>query len=142
MGSGNLCESDIPGDLGRQGFVFRIPVAVHENDGRRPDAFVISALKLSADRFWVRRRQHVAGGVHALVHLDRPFVKHLGEADVALEQVGAVLVADSERVGESLGDDKDRTVAGALQKRVCGHRGSHPDDADVRRRDRIFGFNA
>ena len=77
---------------------------------------------------------HRAVGAHALVHLDDALVEHLRLDDVAGEDLRPRLVADLERVAETLGDEEERALALALEQRIGGDGGAHLDRADARPR--------
>ena len=115
----------------------RIAVAVHEDDGRRPDAGLKCGAELACDRVRVRRRQDIAVGVQAFVDFDHPFIEHFGQLDLAIEQFRPVLIADPERIAEAFGDDQHGAVAGAFQQRIGGDGGAHAHDLDGAGRDRI-----
>ena len=126
----DLRKSDLGGDLGGPRLVVVIAVAVHEDDRRRADAVCIGGLEPAAQRVRVERLEHLAVGAHAFVRLDHALVDRLGQHDAAGEDVGPVLVADAERVGEAAGDHQHGALALALEQRVGRHRGAHLDHLD------------
>ena len=72
-----------------------------------------------------RGGDHLASGTDPFVHLDHRLVEHLGQLDVELEQVGAGLVADHQRILEPLGGHQHGRLSPALQQGIGGHGGSH-----------------
>ena len=86
--------------------------------------------------------EHLAFGCYALVHLDDALVELLRQDDVAGEQLGPVLVADLERVGEALGDDEERALALALEEGVGRDRRAHLDRGDRAARQLRVGAKA
>ena len=101
----DLDKPHILGQVGDDFFVPRIPVAVHEDDCRGPDAVVESGLQIHSYRIRVRGGQDFAGGIQAFIDLDDPLIKHFRKPDVALEQLRPVLVTYPKRIGEPFGDD-------------------------------------
>ena len=118
--------------------VLGIAVGVHEHDRDRLDA-VGAARAASSARTASRSGALLdrAVGAHALVDLDDALVQHLGLDDVLGEDLRPRLVADAQRVAETLGGDQQRAVALALEQRVGGDRRAHLDRADAARRDRL-----
>ncbi len=59
----------------------------------------------------------------------------LRQHDVPVEDAGAILVGDAQRVAEAAGDHQQRALSLALQQRVGRHGGAHPHRLDLRDRD-------
>ncbi len=136
----DLGEADLVGERGDQPLVRGIAIAMHQHDRRGADAGGEGGGEIGAHARFVGRAQDLALGGDALVDFDDALVERLGQHDLASEQLGPVLVADAQRVGEALGDDQERAFAFALQQRVGGNGG-----ADLHRRDRVrrqFGVGA
>ena len=72
-----------------------------------------------------------AVGAHALVDLGDALVEHVRLDDVAGKNLRPRLVADLERVAETLGDQQQRALALALEQRIGGDRGAHLHGADA-----------
>ena len=142
MGDGNLRKPDLFGDLGRPRFVVVIAIAVHEDDGHRANTKAVGIRQVTRQSLFIERLKLLALGAQALVGLDDALIDLAGQDDVAGENVGPVLIADSQSVGEAPGDDENRAVAGALEQRVGGHRGAHLDRIDAGRRDRLISPQA
>ena len=140
VAGGDLGEADVARDLGHAPLVFGEAIAVHKDDGDRADAGVERVLEGHTRRLLVERRQHAAFRVDPLVDLDHPLVEHLGQHDVAGEQLRPVLVTDAQGVGEALGDRQHHPIALALQQRVGGDRGAHLYRLDPLGRDRRAGI--
>ena len=83
-----------------------------------------------------------AVGAHALVDFGDALIEQFRLDDFERENFRPRLIADLERVAETLGDQQQRAVALALQQRVGGDRGAHLDRADLGRRDRLAGLEA
>ena len=88
------------------------------------------ALELGAHRRKIERALDRAVGAHALVDLDHLLEQHLRLDDVLGENLRPRLVADAQRVAETLGGEQQRAVALALQQRIGGDRGAHLHRAD------------
>src|SRR5262245_14224788 len=73
----------------------------------------------------------------ALGDLGDTRVEHRWFLDAARENLGPRLVADLERVAETLADDQESGIALSLQQRVGRDGGSHPDRGDAFRRQRL-----
>ena len=131
----NLAEADLAREFGDLDLVVVVAVAVDEHDRDRFDTVPLGLLQRLAGAFEVDRDQLLAIRRIALVDLDHALVQELGQHDMAGEEEGPVLVADTERVAEPLGNQEDRAVALALQQRVGRDRGSHLDGVDRLRRD-------
>jgi hypothetical protein len=68
--------------------------------------------------------EDLAVGVDPLVGLDHGCVQALRQHDVARKDVGAVLVANTQRVGEAGGGYQHDRLAGAREESVGRHRGA------------------
>ena len=71
-----------------------------------------------------------AVGAHALVDFDDALEQHLRLDDVLGEDLRPRLIADAQRVAETLGGEQQRAVALALQQRIGRDRGAHLHRAD------------
>ena len=102
----------------------------------------LAACEIGAHRVEIGRALDRAVGAHALVDLGDALVEHVRLDDVAGEDLRPRLVADLERVAETLGDQQQRAVALALEQRVGGDRRAHLHRADAAGRDRLAGLQA
>ena len=127
---GHLHEPDRAGQAAERQLVLRMPVAVHEHDGHRPDPVRERFPKGRLGRRSVEGGQDLAVRRHPAVHLHHPLVEHLGKGDAKVEEMRPGLVADAKRVAEAPVDHQQGPVALALQKGVGGDRGAHPDGVD------------
>ena len=116
---------------GGEALVLRVPPAVQEHDGDRAASGAARARQVGAQARGVERREHRAVRIDALVRLDDARIQPLRQHDVTREDVGAVLVADAQAVGEARRGHQHHRLAGAGEQRVGGDRG-----ADLHRRDR------
>ena len=91
----DLGKPDGSGDLRHRPLVRRIAIAVHEDDGGGTDTGGVRGLQFGAGARLVERRQHIAVWTDALRHLDDAGVKHFRQDDLALEQLGSILIADA-----------------------------------------------
>ena len=125
VGDRDLCESDLPRDVGDHRLVIVVSVAVDERDGARADAFRVGLGQRAARAARVQRLELDPVGPVPASDLDDALVEQLRQLDVQLEQVRPGLVADAQRVGESPGHQQDDTLALALEQRVGRNRGAH-----------------
>ncbi len=87
--------------------------------------------------FGVERAVNRAIGTDTFGNLDDMVMEHLRETHAAVEDVGAMLIADAQLVGEALGDGQYRRLAGMFQQRIRGHRRAHAHGVDPLRRNRV-----
>ena len=113
--------------------VLGIAIGVHEHDRHRGDAVGLGRFEIAPHGGEIGRALDRAVGAHALVDLGDALVQHVGLDDVAGENLRPRLVADLERVAETLGDQQQRALALALEQRVGGDRRAHLDRADAAR---------
>ena len=125
-------------ELARQGgrdqrFVVRIGEAVQEADRDGMRAAGADLGREPGDVLRARRQRQRAVGEDALLQAEGQLARdqRLGELDLRIVHVVAVLIADREHVTEALGDDERRRQALALDQRV-GHdrRGMDHDAVD------------
>jgi len=119
-----------------------IPIGVHEHDRDCRDAILSGGFERAQCAVEIERALHRAVGAHALVDLDHAPEQHVGLDDVAGENLRPRLVADLERVAETLRGEQERALALALQQRIGGDRGAHFHRADLTGRDRRAGRKA
>src|SRR5579875_373691 len=91
---------------------------MHEYDCDRADPFGPCSLEIASHRREIGRALDRAVRAHALVHLNHTLVQHLGLDDLARENLRSRLVADPQRVAETLGNDQQRAFALALEQRI------------------------
>ncbi len=132
----NLDEADFARQRGELVLVLRIAVAVEQHDGDRADAGAKCRLEPDPRAVEIERRKYLALGRQPLVHFDDALVQQLRQHDPPGEQLGAVLVGDTERIAKAVGDDQRHALALALEERVGGDRRSHLDRIDRRARER------
>ena len=142
MAHGNLGKPAFARNLGQAQLMFREPVAVHQDDRDRRDACFARFRQHAASMLLVERRQRVAVGIDALANLGHALIHLRGQCDVAGEDVGPLLVADAQLIGEALRDGQQRAGALALQQRIRGDGRAHLDDFDALVRQRFAGFHA
>ena len=130
VAGGNLRETDFTGDLHHCLLMVGITVAMHQDDGDGAIALVPGRLQRRAGCLVVQRGHHAAVVGHALVDLDDILVEQFGQHHMAVEQAGSRLIADAQRVPETLCDGQQGALALALQERIGGHRGAHLDSLD------------
>ncbi len=121
-------------ELAREGrgrlLVLRMAPAVQKHDGHGAPPGGAGARQVGTQPRQVERGQHLALRVDALARFQHARVQALGQHDVAREDVGAVLVADAQRVGEPGGGDQQHRLAAARQQRIGGHGGADLDRTD------------
>ena len=128
--------------------VVRVPVAVHEGDGRGAEALVDQSAGGAFQGVFVERHKLPARGVEPSRDLDRPLVERRRTLDREREDVGPSLVADEQQVAEPLGDEERRPRPRPLEQGVRAPRRGEPQVArrqglaqrraggDARREDR------
>ena len=95
----------------------------------------MARFELGAHRREVELALDRAVGAHALVDLDDALEQHLRLDDVLGKNLRPRLVADAQSVSKTLGGEKKRAVALALEQRVGRDRGAHLHRADAAGRD-------
>jgi hypothetical protein len=126
----HLREVHVARELGDAPLMLRIAVSVHEYDRHRLNAVGHGALELGAHRGKVQLALDRAVGADTLVDLEHLLEQHFRLDDVLGENLRPRLVADAQRVAETLGGEKKRAVALALQQRIGRDRGAHLHRAD------------
>ncbi|VTR68762.1 hypothetical protein DESC_720140 [Desulfosarcina cetonica] len=139
--------------------MIRPGIGVQEDHGQAANALVENGLQLGDKGRLIQRFQHhqaftgdsldhlpalrrvlpVAQGAHAFIHLDHGFVQQIRLADLQVEDVGPVLVADLQDVAKPPGDQQGAAGPLALQKGVGGHGGAHADPLDHLGRYAVLG---
>ena len=124
---GNLGKADLSRQLTGETLVTGMAVAVQKHDGDGADPGIEGLLQPFAQGFPVQRTYHLAPGIHTLARFQHPAVEHVGQMDAQGEQLGAVLIADAQGVGEALGDHQQGRIALAFEQGIGGHGGAHLD---------------
>src|SRR4029079_2680852 len=114
----DLRETHLAGSACRLEFVRGVGVRMHEGDGDGLYTVGVSRLERRADRVEVELSFNHAVGPYAFRHFGHARVEHRRPLDAASEDFGARLIADLERVAESVADDEQHRVALTLQQRV------------------------
>ena len=109
---------------------------VHQHDGARAHAVGHRLRERVPRGRLVQRFDRFAVHADAAADLHHPLVQQRGQADVEVEQAGAGLVADAQRIGEPAVDHEQRALPPALQQGVGGDGGAHLHGVDCARRDR------
>src|SRR6188472_3459743 len=133
MARRDLRETPLTGSACRLEFVRRVGVRMHEGNGYGPDSSGVSRLERRADRVEVELSFNHDVGPYAFRHFGHARVEHRRLLDAAGEDFGARLIADLERVAESVADDEQHRVALTLQQRVGGDGRAHSDACDQMR---------
>ncbi len=137
MTGGDLGKTDLSGHVGNLGFVNGVEIGVQSGNGDGTDAVIIRGLKDGARCRFIKRVQNSAIRIQTLVYFFDTFIQKLGAFDFQIEQAGASLIADFQKVAEAFGDQQQHPLAFAFQKRVGGDRGAHFDGTDRIVRQRI-----
>ena len=137
MARRNLAKAHFARDLRDALFVRWIAIRVHERDGNGADTCRIGRFQRRARRRLVERTDDLAPRAHALVHLGDAGIEYLRQPDMEIEKPRAVLVADAQEIGETLGDQQQRRIALALEQRVRRDCRAHADGIDETRRNRL-----
>ena len=93
-------------------FVRRVGVAVEQADGERFDVFDFEAGQFLVNLCFGGRLKDAAVGSDPFVDLGDGRKKRLGLVDVQLKELGPVLVADAQNVGEAAGGNEGRLRRG------------------------------
>ena len=128
----DLLEAELAGAARRRLLVRGVPPAVHEHDGERAPAGLARLGQLRAQCRQVKRREHVAGSIDALLGLDHLRVQPLRQHDVAGEDIGPILVADAQPVAEAGRGHEQHRLAAAGEERVGGDRRADLHQGDAR----------
>ena len=131
----DLAEADPPRQCGRQPLVFRVPIAMQEADGHRPDTRFKGRCQRRAGAFGIEGGDDLALGRDPFLHLRHPLVEQLRQHDLAGEQPGPVLIADPQCIAETAGDQQQGPVALALEECVGRDGGAHLHHRDPLDRD-------
>ena len=78
----------------------------------------------------IERRFDRPVGPHALRHLDHARIEHRWLLNLPREDLGPRLIADLERVAETLAHQQQKRIAFALEQRVGGDGRAHPHAGD------------
>ena len=131
MADGDAGEAQLAGHAGDKSLMLGIAIGVHEDDGDRVDARRPRLDQRATRGREVGRLLDDAIGSHALVDLDNIGVELFWLDDLLRENLLARLIANFQRVAETLRGKKDGLFALALQKRVGGDGGAHLHRADA-----------
>ncbi len=118
MADRNLREAEFGGDLCQAPFVRGIAIAVHQNDRDAVDSRRTRLLQRGARGVFVERDQQLAVGTDALGNFGNLRVRRWCAVEPAREQVGAILIADGQRVTEAARDREQSRRALAFEQRV------------------------
>ena len=111
--------------------MFRVLEVVQEYDGDGVDASIARPGESRAHSGLIECLLLTAIGGDTAGDLMDLLEEHLGFYDMAVEQLRADLVADAERIGETLVGNQSDPIALSLQQRIGRHGGSHLDGADT-----------
>lgn len=95
----------------------RIAKPMHQNDRKRTNPTVIGGLQCCSRTILIQLLQHIAIGIYPLVNFHNFGVQRFGQFDLAHEQFGPFLIADTQRISEALGNGK--TCRLALMFKQC-----------------------
>jgi hypothetical protein len=98
--------------------VLRVAPAMQQYNGHRACTGTARAREVRAQARPIKRRQHRAVRIDALVRLDHGGVQGLGQHDVAREDVGSILVSDAQRIREAGAGHQHHRLAAAREQRV------------------------
>ena len=101
--------------LGHAPLVRGAAVAVQQGDRHGPVAGAAGFVQPAPRLLLVQLPHHGPVGAHAFVNLKHAFVHRCRQADVEGEDVGAVLVADAQRVAEAAGGHQQRWARRAVR---------------------------
>ena len=99
-----MSEADRAGEFSRLSFVVRVAVAVQEYDGHGANAGVVSVFQRRASAGGLEGNQDFPVGRNPLAHFRHPFVQQFRQHDLTGEQLGPVLITDTQGVAKALRD--------------------------------------
>ena len=102
MACRDLRETRCPREFGGGLLVLGIGVSMHEHDRDRRDAVSARSSQRGHRRGMIERRLDRAIGMHPLRHLGNAGIEHRRFLDAAGEDLGPRLVADLQRIAESV----------------------------------------
>ncbi len=102
------------------------------------NALGVGVRKCSEGRVLVEGGEHRPAGVDPLVDLADPLVEQLGQDNVAVEQLRAVLIADPQGIAKAARNGEQHPVALALEQGVGRDRRAHLHRVHITGRDRCL----
>ena len=131
MADGNARETEFARHPGDGLFVVGIAIGVHEHDRHRVDSRGARLDQRATRRGEIGGFFNDAIGPHALVDLDDIGIELFGLDDLLGEDFRTRLIADLQRVAETLRGEQNGLFALALQKGVGGDGRAHLHRADA-----------
>ena len=104
-----------------------VGVAVHQPDRDAGEAIVARGLQRGAGGGFVERRQHIALGAHAFGDFGDGGMRRRDAVEPSREEVGAVLIADGERVAEAARYGEQGRFALAFEEGIGRDGAPHAD---------------
>ena len=126
-----LVVAEPPRQIPERLFVLRVTIAVHQHDGAGAKAPLTHGAQLGFRTSNVQWLNDAAIGADALAYFDDFRMQGRESLDAQREQGGAVLVADSERIGKAARGHQQRRFALTLEQRVRRHGRAHAHDRDA-----------
>ena len=130
-----LCEADGSRHFRDKCFVLLISVAMHENDGNSPEAFVPSGLQAILRVAFLKRDDHISPCTDAFLDFHDLGVQQLRQFDVPIKNARSILVADTQLIAKALGDEEYRRRAFSLEQGIGGDGSAHLHRFDLFNRD-------
>ena len=130
MADRDLLEADGSRDFSDRSLMSRKLVSMHEDDRDRAIALGEEITQRHFCGLLVQNKLDGAVGKHALSDLDDLFIKRFRLDDLGREDLLAFLIADAQRVAETLRRHQGKTFALALEQCIGSDRRAHADLAD------------
>ena len=127
VAGGNLGKAFVCRKGSHPRLVVGVDMGMQEGDGHGPKPAGISPAQGRAGGRLVKRRNLGPLGVKTPRNLIDRLVQQVGAADVQIEQGGARLRSDPQKIAEPFGDQQQNPFAPAFQQGVGGNRGAHFD---------------
>ena len=103
---------------------------MHQDDGQGAIALLMGGPEIRFGGAKVQRLDFLTRGIQPAANLHHVRVQWFGAVDAQRKEIGPVLIADAERIGEAAGDGQDRGLALALEQGIGAHGCTHLDGFD------------
>ena len=125
-----LREPDLARDCRQYRFVRRITVGVHQHDGDGAQPSRIGRCHGLSCTGGVNAPENLPLGTDPFINLDHVLIERCWQFDLPVEQFGACLIADAQRVAKPARDRQQDRLPPPLQQGVGGNSCPHFDSVD------------
>ena len=130
-----LREADSSRHFSDKCFVLLVTVAMHEDDGNCPEAFVPGGLEAILGVALVKRDDDLSSCADAFLDFHDLGVQQRGQLDMPIKNTRSILVADAQLIAKALGDEQYRRRAFAFEQGIGGDSRAHLHRFDLFNRD-------